>query len=93
MRLYRMRSAVLVGALAAPAIFMAPAFAADRALTEHCQALAMQFKVADVSHLSPDKLEATRRQAAHGEHLCKTEPATGVKALDLAFRDIGATPK
>jgi hypothetical protein len=53
----------------------------------------MQFKVADVSHLSPDKLEATRRQAAHGEHLCKTEPETGVKALDLAFRDIGVTPK
>jgi hypothetical protein len=93
MGLNHVRSAMMVGALAATAIFAGPTFAADKGLTEHCESLAMQFKVADVSHLSPDKLEATRRQAAHGERLCKSEPQTGVKALDLAFKDIGVTPK
>jgi hypothetical protein len=93
MHLNHMRSVMLVGALAGTAIFAGPSVAADKNLTEHCESLAMQFKTADVSHLSPDKLEATRRQAAHGERLCKTEPQTGVKALDLAFRDIGITPK
>ena len=93
MRLNPLGSAMLVGTLAATAIFAGPTFASDKGLTEHCQSLAMQFKVADVSHLSLDKLEATRRQAAHGERLCKSEPQTGVKALDLAFKDIGITPK
>jgi len=86
-------SGMLVGVLTAAAIFAGPTVAADKNLTEHCESLAVQFKMADVSHLSPDKLEATRRQAAHGARLCKTEPQTGVKALDLAFRDIGITPK
>jgi hypothetical protein len=93
MHLNHMRSVMLVGAMAATAVFAGPTVAADKSLTEHCESLAMQFKTADVSHLSPDKLEATRRQAAHGERLCKTEPQTGVKALDLAFKDIGITPK
>jgi hypothetical protein len=93
MHLNHVRSVILVGALAATAVFAGPTVAADKNLTEHCESLAMQFKTADVSHLSPDKLEATRRQAAHGERLCKSEPQTGVKALDLAFKDIGITPK
>jgi hypothetical protein len=43
--------------------------------------------------MSADKLEAARRQANHGERLCKSEPETGVKALDLAFRDIGVSTR
>jgi hypothetical protein len=40
-------------------------------------------------HMSPDKLETARRQAAYGEHLCTSAPEIGVKALDLAFKDAG----
>jgi hypothetical protein len=39
--------------------------------------------------MSPDKLETARRQAAHGERLCKSAPEIGVKALDLALKDAG----
>jgi hypothetical protein len=87
------RSVVLLGAMAATAMFVGPAFAAEKALVDYCEAMAMRFKVADVSHLSPDKLEATRRQVAHGERLCKSEPEVGLKALDLALRDIGVATK
>ena len=83
------RPVLLMGALAVGAAFVAPAFAADATAREHCEALASRFKTIDVSYMSADKLEAARRQANHGERLCKSEPETGVKALDLAFRDIG----
>jgi hypothetical protein len=89
MRLIYMRSTVLLGALAVSGILAGSAFAADRALQVHCEALATQFKTADMSHMSPDKLETARRQAAYGEHLCKSAPETGVKALALAFKDVG----
>ena len=56
------------------------------------KALATQFKTTDMRHMSPDKLEAARRQAAHGERLCKSAPEIGVKALDLAFKDAGFAP-
>jgi len=37
----------------------------DKALQVHCEALATRFKTADMSHMSPDKLETARRQAAY----------------------------
>jgi hypothetical protein len=89
MRLTYMRSAVLLGALAVSGILVGSAFAADMEPQRHCEALAARFKTADMSHMSPDKLETARRQASHGEHLCKSAPETGVKALDLAFKDVG----
>jgi hypothetical protein len=89
MRSIYMRSVVLVGALAGTGIFSASAFASDMALQKHCEALATRFKTTDMSHMSPDKLEMARRQAAHGERLCKSEPEIGVKALVLAFEDAG----
>ncbi len=71
-----------------------PALAADNmTLTQHCEDLVQQFHAADVSHVSEKKLEHAKAQAAHGEKLCKTNPKAGVKALDLAFKDIGVTPK
>jgi hypothetical protein len=91
-RLTYVRSAFAAGTLAAASLFIGMANAAERAATEHCEELAARFKVADVSHMSPDKLESARRQAAHGERLCKSEPETGVKALNVAFRDIGIAP-
>jgi hypothetical protein len=54
--------------------------------------MAARFKMTDVRHMSPDKLESARRQANHGERLCKSEPEVGVKALDLAFKEIGVSP-
>jgi hypothetical protein len=93
MRLTPVRVAFVAGALATASLFVGPAFAVERATTEHCEELAARFKVADVSHMSPEKLESVRRQAAHGARLCKSAPETGVKALNVAFRDIGiATP-
>ena len=92
MKLKLIRSALLIGTLAGPA-FVVPAFASDAALKERCQALASQFKTIDVSHMAADKLESARRQANHGERLCQSEPEIGVKALDLAFRDIGVSTK
>jgi hypothetical protein len=89
MRLNGMRSLVLLGALAGTAILSGSAFAADMALQRQCEALATRFRTTDMSHMSPDKLETARRQAAHGERLCKSAPEIGVKALDLAFRDAG----
>jgi hypothetical protein len=91
MKLKSICPALLMGTLAAAATFMAPAFASDAALKQHCEALASQFKTVDVSHMAADKLESARRQANHGERLCKSEPEIGVKALDLAFRDIGVS--
>lgn len=81
--------AMLAGASVLTAIFMAPAFADEPDLTQRCEALAMRFRAADVSHLVPEKLEAARRQANHGEHLCKSSPQVGLKAINLALRDIG----
>jgi hypothetical protein len=92
MRLKYTRSIVLLGALAGTGMFSASTFAADLPLQKHCEALATQFKTTDMRHLSPDKLEAARRQAAHGERLCKSAPEIGVKALDLAFKDTGFAP-
>ncbi|MDE2466302.1 MAG: hypothetical protein KGO02_21705, partial [Alphaproteobacteria bacterium] len=62
-------------------------------LREHCEDLAKQFKAADTSHVAPDKLAAAQKQAAHGEKLCAKRPKKGIKALNLAFKDIGVTPK
>lgn len=93
MNLKLIRPALLIGTLAIGTTFVAPAFAFDAALKEHCEALASRFKTVDVSHMAADKLEAARRQANHGERLCKTEPEIGVKALDLAFRDIGVSTR
>ena len=93
MNLKLIRPALLFGTLAVGTTFVAPAFAFDAALKEHCEALASRFKTVDVSHMAADKLEAARRQANHGERLCKTEPEIGVKALDLAFRDIGVSTR
>jgi hypothetical protein len=89
MRLKYMRSVVLLGALAGTGILSGSAFAEDLTLQKHCEALATRFKTTDMSHMSPDRLEMARRQAAHGEHLCKSEPEIGVKALVLAFKDAG----
>ena len=89
MRLHNMRSLVLLGALAATAMFSGSVFAGDAVSQKQCEALAARFKTTDMSHMSPDKLETARRQAAYGERLCKSAPAIGVKALDLAFRDAG----
>lgn len=86
------RPALLMGTIAVGTAFVAPAFAFDAAVKQHCEALAMRFKTVDVNHMTPDKLEAARRQANHGERLCRSEPELGVKALDLAFRDIGVVP-
>jgi hypothetical protein len=93
MKLKLIRPVLLMGTLAVGAAFVAPAFASDAAAKEHCEALASRFKTVDVSYMSADKLEAARRQANHGERLCKSEPETGVKALDLAFRDIGVSTR
>jgi hypothetical protein len=87
------RPILLTGALAAGMTFVAPAFASDATMKAHCEALASRFKTIDVSYMSADKLESARRQANHGERLCKSEPETGVKALDLAFRDIGVSTR
>ena len=89
MRLKYMRSVVLFGALAGAGIFSGSAFAADMTLQKHCEALAARFKTTDTRHMSPDKLETARRQAAYGERLCKSAPEIGVKALDLALKDAG----
>jgi hypothetical protein len=89
MRLKYMRPVVLLGALAGTAMFSGPVFAADMTLQKHCEALATRFKTTDMRHMSPDKLETARRQAVHGERLCKSAPEIGVKALDLAFKDAG----
>ncbi|MFO1432978.1 MAG: hypothetical protein U1F76_23190 [Candidatus Competibacteraceae bacterium] len=71
-----------------------PVLAADEATsTQHCEDLVKQFHAADVSHVSEKKLEHAKEQAAHGEKLCKTNPKAGIKALDLALKDIGETPK
>lgn len=71
-----------------------PALAADNmTLTQHCENLVKEFQEADVSHVSEKKLEQAKAQASHGEKLCKTNPKAGIKALDLAFKDIGVTPK
>jgi hypothetical protein len=93
MRSIYIRSAVLGGIFAAVAMVAGPALAAQNTPTERCQDLAMQFKMIDVRHMSPDKLESARRQANHGEKLCRSEPEIGVKALDLAFKEIGVSPK
>jgi len=89
MRLKYLRSLVFLGALAGTGICSVPAFAADMASQKHCEALAVQFKTTDMRHMSPDKLETARRQAAHGERLCKSAPEIGVKALNLALKDAG----
>jgi hypothetical protein len=89
MRLICVRSVVLLGVLAGTGICSGSAFAADTAMQKHCEALAVQFKTTDMRHMSPDKLEIARRQAAHGERLCKSAPEIGVKALDLALKDAG----
>jgi hypothetical protein len=89
MRLKYMRSVVLLGALAGTGIFSGSAFAADMTLQKHCESLATRFKTTDMRHMSPDKLETVRRQAAYGERMCKSAPEIGVKALDLAFKDAG----
>jgi hypothetical protein len=93
MKLSFIRPVLMIGALAVGAAFVAPAIASDAALKEHCEALALRFKSIDTSHMAADKLESARRQANHGEHLCKSEPEVGVKALDLAFRDIGVSAR
>jgi hypothetical protein len=89
MRLKYVRSAVLLAALAGTGICSGTVFAADAASQKHCEALAVQFKSTDMRHMSPDRLETARRQAAHGERLCKSAPEIGVKALDLALKDAG----
>jgi hypothetical protein len=89
MRLKYVRSVVLLGILAGAGICSGPAFAADTSMQKHCEALAVRFKATDMRHMSPDKLETARRQAAHGERLCKSAPEIGVKALDLALKDAG----
>jgi hypothetical protein len=89
MRLKYVRSVVLLGALAGTGICSGPVFAADMVLQKHCEALVVQFRTTDMRHMSPDKLETARRQAAHGERLCKSAPEIGVKALDLALKDAG----
>lgn len=89
MRSKYVRSVVLLGALAGTGICSGSAFAADMALQKHCEALAVQFKTSDMRHMSPEKLETARRQAAHGERLCTSAPEIGVKALDLALKDVG----
>jgi len=90
MNLKSMRSAFLMGTLTVGTTFVAPpSFAFDAVLKERCEAMASRFKTIDVSYVAADKLEAARRQANHGERLCSTDPEVGVKALNLAFRDIG----
>ena len=89
MRSKYLRSVVFLAALAGTGICSGSVFAADMAVQKHCEALAVRFKTTDMRHMSPDKLETARRQAAHGEHLCKSEPEIGVKALDLALKDAG----
>ena len=91
MRLNFRNIAILPGLLVASAAFAGPGTAADPDLVQRCEALATQFKTADVSQLSAERLEAARRQANHGERLCKSQPQTGVKAIGLALRDIGDT--
>ena len=89
MNLRLIRSALLTGTLTVGTTFAAPSFAFDAALKERCEAMASRFKTIDVSYIAADKLEAARRQANHGERMCNTDPEVGVKALSLAFRDIG----
>jgi hypothetical protein len=89
MRLKYVRSVVLLAALAGTGMFSGSVFAEDIAVQKHCEALAVRFKTTDMRHMSPDKLETARRQAALGERLCKSAPEIGVKALDLALKDAG----
>ena len=89
MHLKYVRSVVLLGALAGTGICSGSAFAADMPLQQRCEALAVRFKTTDMRHMTPDKLETARRQAAYGERLCKSAPEIGVKALDLALKDAG----
>ena len=93
MKLKLIRPVLLMGTLAVGTTLAAPAIASDASLKEHCEALALRFKTIDTSHMAADKLESARRQANHGERLCKSEPEVGVKALDLAFRDIGVATR
>jgi cytochrome c551/c552 len=92
MRLNSKNMTVLVGPLLIAAAFAGSATAATEPdPVQRCEAMAARFKMADVSQLSPERLEAARRQAIHGERLCKSEPQTGVKAIGLALKDIGDT--
>jgi hypothetical protein len=81
----------LAGAMTLTAICAMPVFADEVQMQQHCEAQAMRFKAADVSHVTPERIEAARRQATFGERLCKSEPKIGLKAIDLALRDIGDT--
>jgi hypothetical protein len=81
----------LAGAIAVSAMCAGLAFAEEANMQRRCEAQATRFKTADVSHLTPERIEAARRQAMLGERLCKSEPRIGLKAIDLALRDIGDT--
>jgi hypothetical protein len=91
MRSKYVRSVVFLAALAGTGICSGSVFAADVTSQKHCEALAVRFKTTDMRHMSADRLENARRQAAHGERLCKSEPEIGVKALDLALKDAGSS--
>lgn len=90
------RSLVLTAALAsliALPLGATSASAAEVTLSQHCEDLAKEFKELKPTHVSATKMNAAKEQAEHGEKMCKSDPKAGIKALDLAFKDIGVTPK
>jgi hypothetical protein len=84
-------SALAAEIIAVTTLCAGPALAVENKALESCQALATQFKTADVSHVSAERLEAAKRQAVYGERLCGSDPGNGVKAIALALADIGVT--
>lgn len=85
-------------ALALASLFAVPALpntaaAAETRLTQHCEDLAKEFNGLTPAHVNPTKMKQAKEQAGHGEKMCKSDPKNGIKALDLAFKDVGATPK
>lgn len=62
-------------------------------VTQQCEDLAKQFNAADLGHVDALKLENAKKRAHLGELLCSSDPRGGIKSLQMAFRDVGVTPK
>lgn len=67
--------------------------AENMATKEHCEQLLQQFNAADVTKVEARKLTEAKHDATRGSDLCGTDPREGVRVLDRALKDIGATPK
>lgn len=89
------RKPILV-ALAAVALMATPALAQNKdkpSLREYCDELAIQFKAADTTHVSAEKLRVAKEQAIRGQTQCEVNPRAGAWMLTTALLDIGSSPK